>query len=169
MIKKCDNTSVGVIIRNSEGQFALLRRAHFPVGIAPVAGHIDSHGSPEQAALDEAEEELGVSPLTIKKTAIYDRRVENKCRRPNGSYHVWYVYDANTAGTLLKPSADETKGAAWYDVGQLEALAARTRSFQAGKISEEDWATNPGLEEVWLAFMEELGYISPERQNKEKI
>jgi NUDIX domain len=72
MTKQCDNTSVGVVIRDAEGRFALLKRAKFPVGIAPAAGHIDDHGSPEQAALDEVREELGIV-LTLdelKKPAL---------------------------------------------------------------------------------------------------
>src|ERR1019366_5810903 len=59
--KLCDNKSVGIIVRNPEGSFALLKRAYFPIGYAPVAGHVDDHGSVEQAAVDEVIEEIDLT------------------------------------------------------------------------------------------------------------
>lgn len=159
MTKTCDNTSVGVVIRDGQGRFALLKRAKFPIGIAPAAGHIDGHGSPEQAALDEVREELGIKLEDLQKTKIYARRVENICRRPGGDHHTWYIYEASVADPILKPDKDETKGAAWYTGEQMQALADRTRAYRAGSVPEADWQANPGLEEVWLPFMEELGFV----------
>ena len=158
MTKPCDNTSVGVIIRDRSGCFALLKRAKFPIGIAPPAGHIDNHGSPEQAALKEVSEELGLKLSDLTKTAIYGRLVDASCSRPGGDHHIWYVYTALTDTTLLKADPKETKGADWYTLEQLRRLAERTRAYYAGRVSETDWAAKPGLEEVWLPFMEELGY-----------
>jgi 8-oxo-dGTP pyrophosphatase MutT (NUDIX family) len=160
MSKVCDHTSVGIVIRDSEGRFALLKRAKFPIGIAPVAGHIDDHGSPERAAKDEVSEELGLTVLDLAKTNVYDRRVDNKCRRAGGDYHNWYLFTVTVDDTKLYPSEDETKGAAWYDLGQLQALADRTKSYRIGEVSEADWSDSPGLEEVWAHFLHELGYIS---------
>lgn len=160
MSKTCDHTSVGVIVRDQEGRFALLKRALFPIGIAPAAGHIDDHGGAEQAAVDEVDEELGLSVKgKLQRTAIYNRRVDNKCRREGGDYHHWTVYEVTIDHTALRPSPDETKGATWYDRGAVQALADRTAEYQEGKISQADWEANPGLEEVWVPFLEELGYI----------
>src|SRR5487761_1087297 len=102
MSKICDHTSVGVIIHDQMGSLALLKRAKFPVGIAPAAGHIDDHGSPEQAARDEVYEELGIKVTDLAKTSISNRRVENKCRREGGDYHYWYVFEATIADATLK-------------------------------------------------------------------
>jgi 8-oxo-dGTP pyrophosphatase MutT (NUDIX family) len=157
--KTCDHASVGVVIRDPQGRFALLKRAKYPIGIAPAAGHIDDHGSPEQAARDEVYEELGLSTNELQNTAIQDRRVDNKCRRIGGNYHQWYVYNVTVEDTALRPSKDETKGAAWFDKGELQTLADRTAAYHAGKIAESEWEANPGLEEVWVPFMRELGYI----------
>lgn len=160
MAKVCDHTSVGVIVRNQEGKFALLKRAKFPVGIAPPAGHIDDHGGVEQAAEDEVYEELGISVKgKLQRTAIYERRVENRCRREGGDYHIWYIFKATIESSELRPSPDETKGADWYDQDGLQMFADRTAAYHTGKISEKDWTANPGLEEVWVPFMSELGYI----------
>jgi 8-oxo-dGTP pyrophosphatase MutT (NUDIX family) len=169
MTKVCDNKSVGVIVRDLAGRFALLKRAKFPVGIAPSAGHIDDHGSPEQAAVDEVREELGIKLDGLTKTPIYARRVENICRRPGGDHHAWYVYESTVADTALEPDADEARGADWYSAEQLNVLADRTRAFHAGKVSETDWTANPGFEEVWLPFMEELSYVGKQSTKGGKI
>lgn len=160
MSKICDNLSVGVIIRDNSGNIALLKRAKFPVGISPVAGHVDDHGSPEQAAKDETSEEMGLTVLDLKKTKIYGRLVNNVCRREGGDHHTWYVYETTVEDTVLRPSEDETKGASWYDQNQLQAFADRTKAYHEGKISEAEWEENPGLEDVWVSFLSELGYIT---------
>src|ERR1044072_8809537 len=161
MTKVCDHTSVGVIVKNIDGKLALLERARGAIGMAPIAGHIDDHGSTEQAAVDEAEEELGliIEPSDLQETKIKERRKENVCRREDGTYHVWTVYEADQFLGDLEPSKEETKGANWYSPKQLQALADRTKAFQAGKIAEADWKKKPGLEIIWLDFLTELGYV----------
>src|SRR3981081_8933 len=123
----CDHTSVGVIIENEQGEIALVQRARFAAGIAPPAGHIDDHGFPEQAAVDEVSEELGLTLAIegLSRTVIQRRHVNNPCRRMGGDHHNWWIYKAaNFEGNLL-PNADETKGAGWYDNEQLQHLADR--------------------------------------------
>lgn len=161
-MKTCDNLSVGVVIRSPEGNHALLKRAKFPIGMAPVAGHIDEHGGPEIAAINEAWEEVGltIAPDDLVVTAIKDRRVNNTCRRTGGDHHVWTVYEAARFSGDINPDPDETKGAEWYTPEQVQAFADRTKAFLAGEINPNDWEENPGLEDVWLAFYVELGYVS---------
>lgn len=160
--KYCDNRSVGVIITNERDEIALLKRARFPIGIAPPAGHIDGHGSPEQAAIDEVYEEVGIRLAIdgLQRTAIWDRRVDNVCRRQNGDHHVWRVYESRIGEEQLRPDPHETKGAAWYPIDALNALALRTRAFKAGLILPSEWAESPGLEEIWLDNLTELGYVT---------
>lgn len=159
--KYCDNKSVGVIIKNNIGSFALLKRARFPVGIAPPAGHVDDHGSFEQAAVDEVNEELGLTVAIddLKKTIIDKRVVNNKCRRIGGDHHEWVVYEAEVFKGDIVPDPDETKGADWYTPAQVQELANRTRAFRAGEIDQSDWEENPGLEEIWLDFFVDLKYV----------
>ncbi|MDB5184507.1 MAG: hydrolase [Candidatus Saccharibacteria bacterium] len=160
-MKNCDNMSVGVIIQSPEGAFALLERARFPIGIAPPAGHIDEHGQPEQAAVNEVQEELGlvIALNGLQNTVIQGRRVNNQCRRPGGTHHSWWIYEATKYSGNLVPDAEETRGANWYAPDQLQALADRTKAFQAGQLSQKDWEANPGLEPVWFDFFTELGYV----------
>jgi 8-oxo-dGTP pyrophosphatase MutT (NUDIX family) len=159
--KICDNKSVGIVIRNTDGAFALLKRARFPFGFAPVAGHIDQHGSVEQAAVEETIEELGltITVADLKKTDIFGARFNNHCRRKGGTHHDWWIFEVNNFSGELQPSPDETQGAAWYPLSDLQLLADRTRQYQAQMIGQQDWENSPGLEEIWITFMEQLGYI----------
>lgn len=161
MIKECDNKSVGVIISNPDGEIALLKRARFPIGYAPPAGHIDTHGSAEQAAIDEVQEEVGlrISLSGLTTTIIQEHTVQNTCRRPGGNHHVWDVFATDTFEGEITPNQDEAKTAGWYDEAALQTLAQWTRAYQAGEIDESEWEKNPGLEEIWVDFLTELGYI----------
>src|ERR1035437_1284536 len=124
----CDNKSVGVIIEDKAGNLLLLRRGRYPVGIAPVAGHVDGHGSPVQAALDEVQEELGltIQPEDLQATKIQSRRVENICRRVGGTHHNWWVFKASKFSGQLLPDEEETLGARWYSPEELQYLGAKT-------------------------------------------
>lgn len=162
MEKYCDNHSVGVILTNENDELALLTRGRFPIGIAPPAGHIDGHGSPEQAAIDEVAEEIGVhlSLESLHKTIIRHRRVENICRRIGGDHHRWTIYQVAVSQIDLYPDPDETQGAAWYSQNEVQNLADRTRDYQSGRVSESGWIKQPGIEPVWVDFLTELGYIN---------
>lgn len=161
-IERCDNTSVGVIVTNSLHEVALLRRAKFPIAIAPPAGHEHPHGSPEHAAIAEVYEEIGltIAISALRRTAIQKRRVDNQCRRPGGDHHLWSVFTANEFSGQIEPSPDETRGARWYPPREVEHLAERTRRLEAGHVSQEAWNREPGLEAVWLGFFAELGYVT---------
>ena len=161
MAKICDNKSAGVIIRDSQGRLALLTRAKFPSGIAPPAGHVDDHGSPEQTAIDEVSEEVGlrINPDDLKPTSIQQQRVMNRCSREGGDHHDWWVYEADKWDGDIVPDPDETKGARWYTPKEFQALAARTAAYRQGTVSDADWEASPGLEPVWFDFMQQLGYI----------
>jgi 8-oxo-dGTP pyrophosphatase MutT (NUDIX family) len=161
MQKYCDHTSAAVIIRDSLGRFALLERARFPIGVAPASGHVDNHGSPEQAAANEAAEELGlvVPARALRSTVVQGQLIRNPCRRIGGDHHIWWIYEATEFSGALQPSPDETKGAGWYSQAQVQELAERTMRFQAGAVGQEAWEARPGLEEVWVRLFVQLGYV----------
>jgi len=46
MTPQCDNKAVGVLIFDKDDRMLLLKRGRYPMGYAPVAGHIDDHGVP---------------------------------------------------------------------------------------------------------------------------
>ena len=156
MATDCDHTSVGMLIKNKSGNLLLIERKLFPYGFAPPAGHVDKHGSYEQAAEDEVREEVGLSAIKLK--LIAQGRKENKCRRIAGDWHYWKIYKVEAEGEL-KPSQNETKQAGWFNGEQVMFLAKRTGEYLKGGISESSWQDHPGLEAVWYEWFKELGVI----------
>ncbi len=152
---QCDNTSVGVIVRKGD-RILLIERKKFPYGFAAPAGHVDDHGSFEDAAREELFEEVGLEATNLK--LLIEERKENRCRREGGDWHLWKVYEAEVVGEL-KESVDETKQVGWYAKEQLRILASKMQLYAEGKISEDEWQKHPGLEAVWLEFFKELGIL----------
>jgi 8-oxo-dGTP pyrophosphatase MutT (NUDIX family) len=159
--KLCDNKSVGIVVRNAEGSIALLKRARFPFGYAPVAGHIDDHGTARQAAVDETNEEIGLTIMAanLQPTAIANTRFNNHCRRRGGTFHDWWVFTVNTFSGSITPSVEETKGADWYSIQEVQQLADRTTDYHAQLIAQQDWDADPGLEDVWIEILRRLDII----------
>ncbi|MDI6098186.1 NUDIX hydrolase [Actinoplanes sp. NEAU-A12] len=167
--KRCDNTSVGVLITNREGQHLLFARNTPPVGIAPAAGHVDEHGSPEQAARTEVAEELGLTVTTLIPLAQQWRT--NICRRqhgPHGPGHHWTVYRAEVTGTITA-SPREARNPRWYTTTELQYLAERTADRARGRISVAEFAANPGLEPVWVGFLYHAGLITLSLRDLDRV
>ena len=61
------------------------------------------------------------------------------------------------------PSTEETMGAKWYNKQQVIKLAERTIKFNKGLITDKEWQKNPGLEQIWLNFFEQLNFIKLSR------
>ncbi|MBO4269181.1 NUDIX hydrolase [Microbispora hainanensis] len=154
----CDRTSVGVLISSPAG-LLMFERGTPPPGIAPVAGHIDQHGSPEQAAIAEVAEEVGmaVTHLDLLLTAW---RL-NRCRRSiSGEVgHRWWIYQAQTTGPL-RPSAREVRAPRWIHPDQLQRYAQRTAAYATGHISEPEFREQPGLTPVWARFLHDLRLLT---------
>lgn len=154
-IKDCDNTSVGMFIWR-DSKLLLIERKKFPFGFAIPAGHVDNHGSFEDAAKEEVKEEVGFEVTNLK--AITEGRRENICRRPGGTWHYWKLYKTEVQGNL-KPSQDETKKAGWYTKDEIRELAERTKKYNSGEISEDNWKLSPGLERNFYEWVKELHII----------
>lgn len=151
--KTCDHTSVGIIVKKDQ-KILLIQRKKPPFGFAPPAGHVDDHGSFEQAAKDELREEVGLTVTNLK--LIYEAKLNNYCRRKDGTWHLWKWYEAETKGEI-KRSLDETEKAGWYTNVEIKALGERTKEYLAGKISDKKWQQNPGLESLWLELLGKIG------------
>src|SRR5579859_3730202 len=103
----CDHKSVGVVIRNPAGHILMFDRNTYPAGRACVAGHVDDHGSFEDAAIAETWEEVGlrVKHLTLATAS----RVSFPCRRvPTQEVgHYCQIYHAEVEDYRLTPSERE--------------------------------------------------------------
>jgi len=160
--KTCDNTSVGVIITNAAGEYLMFDRNTFPSGVAPVAGHVDTHGTLRQAAEAEVREEVGLVVLSLTEVATGWRN--NRCRRqpgPRGIGHQWTIYRAIVTGDL-DPSERETRNARWINHSDLQTLAERTSTYARGGLTDAQFAKAPGLEPVWVQWFYEAAAIELE-------
>jgi 8-oxo-dGTP pyrophosphatase MutT (NUDIX family) len=151
--KVCDNAVVGVIITNTVGDHLMFDRATFPPGVAPVAGHVDTHGTLRQAAEAEVHEEVGLTVVSLLEVTSGWRN--NRCRRlpgPRGVGHQWTVFRAVVTGTL-NPSARETRNARWVSRPDVLALCSRTSRYAAGDLTDAEFAEKPGIEPVWVRWL----------------
>lgn len=161
--KVCDNTSVGVLIYegNDSGRLLTIRRVKAPAGRAPVAGHVDSHGSPREAAHTEAHEEVG---LTISNsTLVWKGWMPNVCPRqhgPAGPGHEWTVFRATRFTGEVQTAPDETSEPRWLNRVTLRLLVDRTIDYADGLVTAEKFLAVPGLEPVWVTILHRIGVIS---------
>ncbi|MEI7480343.1 MAG: NUDIX domain-containing protein [bacterium] len=151
----CDHKSVGMFVWK-EGKLLLIERAKFPFGFAVPAGHIDGDSTFEESAVRELKEEVGLEAVSLE--LILEERKENKCRREDGTWHYWKVYQVEVSGDL-KRSEDETKRAVWYTLEEIKGLANKTEKYLNKEIADEDWNDDPGLETVMYEFLKELKII----------
>lgn len=152
-MKTCDNTSVGMIIKNSKDEILLIERKKPPFGFAPPTGHVDDHGSFDKAVIGETWEEVGLKVASLKP--LIEGRMENMCRRLNGTWHYWKIYEIKTSGKI-KRSLNETKKAGWYGMKDLKRLKTRTEDYMSELITEDSWEAKPGLEPVWVSWFGKL-------------
>lgn len=160
-MKTCDHKSVGVIVTDSQYRFLLLTRAKPPAGRAPIAGHVDEHGTFPLAAGAEAYEEAGLIIESMEPVA--EGHLPNVCRRPPShpthDGHDWVIYHAHVGSPRVRFSDDETRGGDWYGAAELQRLAERTAKWATGQLSDEEYLADPGLEPVWVTWMHRLGHI----------
>ncbi|MEV7969501.1 hypothetical protein AB0O34_26485 [Sphaerisporangium sp. NPDC088356] len=88
-------------------------------------------------------------------------RRANRCRRPATSEvgHRWWVYQAEASGPL-RASAREVRAPRWIHPGQLQQYAQRTAAHADGRLSEHEFAQEPGLEPVWVRLLHDLQLVT---------
>ncbi|MEK7647115.1 MAG: NUDIX hydrolase [Patescibacteria group bacterium] len=147
MPSRCDNLSVGVLIFDKKGRLLLIERANFPYGFAPVAGHLDRLSARERAK-EEAHSEAGLEVVRMSDMLECPLNRNNPCRREGGTHHAWHIYKAVEWRGVPSETA-EAKQIIWADRRKLKELADRTNLYAKGRIAEDEWRANPGLEPVW--------------------
>nr|MDT0658725.1 NUDIX hydrolase [Micromonospora sp. DSM 115978] len=156
----CDNESIGVIITDPQGRILMITRATPPAGRAPVAGHLDDHGTVEDAVRDEVSEEVGLTVTSLAVTIPRHWR-DNICRRQDGRLgvgHFWTIFQAKVTGDI-RTDPTEAVDARWYNPGELQDLADRTITYARGALSSKEFTTEPGIQPVWVTFFKQLGLI----------
>ncbi|MEV1003370.1 NUDIX hydrolase [Nonomuraea sp. NPDC050202] len=158
-MKTCDNTSVGAIILDDRRRLLVFDRNTDPPGVAGPAGHIDDHGTADDAVIAEVAEEVGLTVTALD--LISEEWRPNQCRRlpgPAGVGHYWAFYRVEVAGELT-PSARETRNARWADRVELQSLTHRTINYACGWLTNEEFRARPGIEPVWLPTLAAAGLV----------
>ncbi|MBV2364232.1 NUDIX domain-containing protein [Streptomonospora nanhaiensis] len=161
MARACCGTSVGVLITDPRGRLLMIQRGWWPIGVAPVAGHVrDEHDDPAAAVVAETAEEVGLT-VVGDPALLWEGRLPNLCASlpadPPG--HYWWLYRATATGTV-RPAEGETKGAAWYTPDQVRALAGKTVAY-ARSGGTADGQPADSLEAVWVELLTRSGDLSP--------
>lgn len=159
---RCCGTSVGARIRRWTGdhwEYLLIGRAWFPLGWAPIAGHVyDNHATPEEAVKTEVLEEGGLTVVSI--VLVDEVRLPNLCQAPPATTpgHYWWIYDVEVTGEL-RPDAVETTGARWVTADELQRMADGTieHALMGGHARDQD---PTDLEAVWVEIGARLGDVS---------
>lgn len=153
--KKCDHTSVGILVWRSN-KLLLIERKKPPFGFAPPAGHVDGDLNFKIAAKRELKEEVGLEIKNLQ--LLIEGKKDNPCRRLNGNWHNWKIYKALTKGKI-KRNLKEAKRIVWYTKKQLRELSQITEKYLSGNFSQRKWKNSPGLEPVWYDWLKELNII----------
>ncbi|MEU4513100.1 NUDIX domain-containing protein [Nonomuraea wenchangensis] len=159
MAARCDHQCVGVVIPDGDTVW-LLERGTPPPGWAGVGGHLDHHGSPEQAARAETKEEMGLTGLTL--ISVFEEWLPNWCRRepqPGTLGHRWHMFIATWWEGTPTASPPETRAVRRFHQRELQVLAERAAAYAVGEVTPADFAAKPGLELPWVYWAYRLGLV----------
>ncbi|SHK92208.1 NUDIX domain-containing protein [Nocardiopsis flavescens] len=157
--KRCCGTSVGVLITSPAG-LVMVTRGWWPLGTAPVAGHVkDAHTGVADALVAEVKEEVGLTVVGAPRT-LWRGHLPNLCASLPAvpvAGHAWEVAEVSAEGEIT-PAPGETRGARVYTWAEVAALAAVTLThYRAG--GTPDTQPHASLEAVWLRLLREAGYL----------
>ena len=173
MSKKCDNTSVGILVRDG-ASILMIERKRYNFGFALPAGHGDGD-DPITCAKKELGEEVGLAADELK--ILLRMELQNPCKREGGGYHDWTVVEAVKwhGDVNINQPDDEAKSYLWADAGMISRLAKRLEGFAASiglELSLENllalvlatnenltWKESPGLESPMYFLFKELKLI----------
>ncbi|HEY4521739.1 MAG TPA: NUDIX hydrolase [Candidatus Paceibacterota bacterium] len=170
--KKCDNTSVAAIVKDSQNRILLIERKKYNPGFALPAGHEDGDGA-EKALIKEIKEEVGLVVNFARPRLMMT--LKNPCKREGGSFHRWTVFDVlKWRGKIIKGD-EEVRSYVWADNEMIKEFAHRLEEFaEKNKISidnnhlsdlvkstneSELWKQSPGLEPPMYVLFKELKII----------
>lgn len=167
-MKVCCNSSVGALILDRDDRLLMFDRNTPPFAVAPPAGHVfDEHGDRDDkeeayrnAACAEVFEEVGLTVTSLKR--VWSGWTDPRCRREStvsGRFgHEWRVFKVEVTGQLA-PSERETRNARWLSWKELQELTDRTVDWARGEVSDVSFASQPGLEPVWVLILSEIGLV----------
>jgi hypothetical protein len=96
---------------------------------------------------------VGITLKVVNR--IGQGRKANVCRREDGDWHYWVIFEAET-DQPVSLEVTEAKRYQWVTKVQLQALMERTTAWVSGAVTDEEWRQEPGLELVWQGWLPEL-------------
>lgn len=131
--------SVGVVIRNQDGEYCLLDRRKGVRAWAAPAGHIDLGEDPRVCMERELEEEAGIRIESAALVEVAHCDALNPCGR-GAEWHEWFVYSGGVVADdhLELREPEQHRGIGWFSPEEMRHL---------------------DLEPVWRAFFEKLHII----------
>lgn len=149
----CDNKSVGMILKNSEGKYLVILRKTSPKVYACPASHVDVHGGSVEIAKEELPKEAGISD--VKLSLVLQKDYPNPCSR-GGKHHLWSVFEGIYDGPISDSDAGKVS---WKTAEEIKELSERTEMHREGKISQDDYEKDPGFEDVWINIFRDLNIL----------
>lgn len=149
----CDNNAIGVLVKNTLGDWLMFRHDREPFrGFAPLVTHRDQHQDPVRkvGAILEGMS-VPVRPLTMAAMQV----LPDMCDRspgPDGVGHNWTVFTTVTTGDGIV-WADEFGEPAWKDANQLQNMAEWAVRYARGDMDSLQWGQLPGLDPVWALLL----------------
>lgn len=115
--------SVGVIVRDGQGQILTFLRQLFPFAYTIPSGHINSGEEPLAAAERELFEETGLSNH-LDLIASFDLSGDS-CRRGSDDHH-WHLYACTFSKTPEVVISDEAEKIEWLSVKEIQQKDNKT-------------------------------------------
>ena len=160
----CDSTCVGVLISGDDGRYLMSSHFAWPDGYAPPAGHVSDwvlEPSYPDAARTLVSAQFRTDVKSLEPAGAGGWRGDRCCRPPGpqGAGHQWQIYTA----TLTSPPDPPRRHAhrtRWFTHADLQRLADRTAQYADGRVSDDEFFTQPGIQPVWVAFLADLAIIT---------
>ena len=172
--KECDGHSVAVVVIDPD-LGVLIGDISDGRGASGVGGHVkDDFAGFDEAARGEVREETGLTVTSLRP--LFEEPVwrSNPCKRGDGPFglgHFWQLYVAEVEGCLT-PDRGSFHNVRWVSKTQLQELAQRTLLRVRNELTDEEWASKPGLTFSWVRWLVEADLIEmaePELQEIEEF
>lgn len=149
----CDGTRVGVLIYDQSDRLLMTTGA---TGLAPATRHAQTQRPTYLDAALAACQEVGLTagPEDLKRVYIlwHPDRCAAETQHPSGGHDVQVYYWQGSQA----PAEDQAAGLAWYTPAQVQALGERTLAYAQGRIGEQEWQADPGMDLLWVDILTNL-------------
>lgn len=127
-------------------------------GFSPISKNLEkdeTFGIAVEKVLEEKQIELVTQHYEVTRT------IRKQVKNGKTESELWRIYSGNVA----RETAEEGN---WFTKNALESLAQKTQLRREGKTSDDEWRKNPGLDDKWYDFFQEIGLLDDPNQSQRK-